>query len=339
MRSSALYRGLRCLWPQDGEANGPKMTFSRAAKSREIQAVYELTFRKSPDADVFRSSCADCRGRLHRCRPPRIQGSPFLPTQPTKRVSPVKKRILVANRGEIAIRLIRAIQELDYEAIAVYESPDMNSRHLRAADEAIWIGDGPRKDYLDVEKIIGTALRSGVTAIHPGYGFLAENPDLARACENAGLIFIGPPSKVIEDLGSKVMARKIMAEAGIAMVPGTENLSPGEKGLGEAMAFAAAIRFPDHAQGHLGRRRPRHPPDRKRESAAGAVSDRPGGGQGRLQRRFGLSRKGGDQSPPCRGADPCRQVRQHRPSGDPRLLDPAPQPEAGRDRPGLSDQP
>ena len=137
----------------------------------------------------------------------------------------MKKRILVANRGEIAIRLIRAIQELDYEAIAVYETPDMNSRHLRAADEAIWIGDGPRKDYLDVEKIIGTALRSGVTAIHPGYGFLAENPDLARACENAGLIFIGPPSEVIENLGSKVMARKIMAEAGIAMVPGTENLS------------------------------------------------------------------------------------------------------------------
>ena len=156
----------------------------------------------------------------------------------------MKKRILVANRGEIAIRLIRAIQELDYEAIAVYESPDMNSRHLRAADEAIWIGGGPRKDYLDVEKIIGTALRSGVTAIHPGYGFLAENPDLARACENAGLIFIGPPSKVIEDLGSKVMARKIMAEAGIAMVPGTENLSPGEKGLGEAMAFVAQYGFP-----------------------------------------------------------------------------------------------
>ena len=156
----------------------------------------------------------------------------------------MKKRILVANRGEIAIRLIRAIQELDYEAIAVYETPDRNSRHLRIADEAIWIGDGPRKDYLDVEKIIGTALRSNVCAIHPGYGFLAENPDLARACENAGLIFIGPPSKVIENLGSKVMARRIMADAGIAMVPGTENLPPGEKGLQVAMEFVASYGFP-----------------------------------------------------------------------------------------------
>lgn len=156
----------------------------------------------------------------------------------------MKIKILVANRGEIAIRLIRAIQELEYEAVAVYETPDKNSRHLRAADEAIWIGDGPRKDYLDVEKIIGTALRCGAVAIHPGYGFLAENPDLARACENAGLIFIGPPCDVIENLGSKVMARKIMAEAGIAMVPGTDNLSAGSKGLDEALAFADQYGYP-----------------------------------------------------------------------------------------------
>ncbi len=168
---------------------------------------------------------------------------PFLLPR-TERVATLKKRILVANRGEIAIRLIRAIQELDYEAIAIYETPDRNSRHLRLADEAIWIGDGPRKDYLDVEKIIGTALRSNVSAIHPGYGFLAENPDLARACENAGLVFIGPPSDVIENLGSKVMARRIMAEAGIAMVPGTENLPAGAKGLQVAMDFVARYGFP-----------------------------------------------------------------------------------------------
>ena len=96
----------------------------------------------------------------------------------------MKKRILVANRGEIAIRLIRAIQELDYDAIAVYETPDEMSRHIRIADEAILLGDGPRCDYLNIEKIIRAAKKSGACAIHPGYGFLAENPFFAKACEN-----------------------------------------------------------------------------------------------------------------------------------------------------------
>ncbi|RJX24078.1 MAG: acetyl-CoA carboxylase biotin carboxylase subunit, partial [Desulfobulbus sp.] len=139
-------------------------------------------------------------------------------------------KILVANRGEIAIRIIRAIQELSYEAVAIFETPDHESRHIRIANEAVWIGDGPRKDYLSIEKVIKAAKRSGAIAIHPGYGFLAENPLLAKACEDAGLIFIGPTSDVIEKLGNKVTARKIMAEAGIPMVPGTENLSPGDEG-------------------------------------------------------------------------------------------------------------
>ena len=153
-------------------------------------------------------------------------------------------KILVANRGEIAIRIIRAIQELSYEAVAIFESPDHESRHIRIANEAVWIGDGPRKDYLNIEKVIKAAKRSGAIAIHPGYGFLAENPLLAKACEEAGLIFIGPNSDVIEKLGNKVTARKIMAEAGIPMVPGTENLSPGEEGLREAAAFAEKYGYP-----------------------------------------------------------------------------------------------
>jgi acetyl-CoA carboxylase biotin carboxylase subunit len=156
----------------------------------------------------------------------------------------LKTKILVANRGEIAIRIIRAIQELNYEAVAIYETPDRDSMHIRSADEAVWIGHGPRCDYLNIDKVIAAAQKSGATAIHPGYGFLAENADFARACEKAGIIFIGPPSDVIDNLGNKVMARKIMAEAGIPMVPGTQNLQAGEAGLQEAVAFGKQYGYP-----------------------------------------------------------------------------------------------
>lgn len=154
------------------------------------------------------------------------------------------KKILVANRGEIAIRVIRAAQELGHKAVAIYETPDTDALHVRIADEAIWLGDGPRKDYLDIEKVIKAARKSGADAVHPGYGFLAENPDFAKACENAGLIFIGPTSEVITNLGNKVIARDIMANAKIPMVPGTQNLTQGEKGIEEALAFAAEYGYP-----------------------------------------------------------------------------------------------
>jgi pyruvate carboxylase subunit A len=154
------------------------------------------------------------------------------------------KKILVANRGEIAIRVIRAAQELGYKAIAIYETPDTDALHVRIADEAIWLGDGPRKDYLDIEKVIKAARKTGADAVHPGYGFLAENPDFAKACEDAGLIFIGPTSEVITNLGNKVIAREIMADANIPMVPGTPNLLPGDEGVEQALAFAAEYNYP-----------------------------------------------------------------------------------------------
>src|SRR3989339_106169 len=109
----------------------------------------------------------------------------------------LKKKILVANRGEIALRVIRAVQELGYTAVAVYETPDNDALHIRAADEAVWLGDGPRTDYLNIDKIIRSAKRLEVDAIHPGYGFLAENPDFSKACEDNGLVFIGPSFEVI----------------------------------------------------------------------------------------------------------------------------------------------
>lgn len=156
----------------------------------------------------------------------------------------MKTRILVANRGEIALRLIRAIQELDYEAIAVYETPDEMSKHIRIADEAVLLGDGPRCDYLNIDKVIRAAQKSGAAAIHPGYGFLAENPFFAKACEAAGIIFIGPGSEIINNLGNKVIARKIMKDAGIPMVPGTDNLSQGQKGIDEALLFGKSYGYP-----------------------------------------------------------------------------------------------
>lgn len=156
----------------------------------------------------------------------------------------MEKKILVANRGEIAIRIIRAIQELGHKAVAVYETPDNASLHIRIADEAIWLGDGPRCDYLSIEKIIKVAKDHEVDAIHPGYGFLAENPNFAKACEDNGIIFIGPSSDVILNLGNKVIARQIMADANIPMVPGTQNLSAGDEGLEEALAFAAEVKYP-----------------------------------------------------------------------------------------------
>jgi len=155
-----------------------------------------------------------------------------------------KKKILVANRGEIAIRVVRAIQELGHTAVAVYETPDNDALHIRTADEAVWLGDGPRSDYLNIEKVIKAAKKVGAHAIHPGYGFLAENPDFAKACEENGIIFVGPPSQVIRDLGDKVTARRIMQEAGIPLVPGTESLSPGDEGIQEAVEFCKRHGYP-----------------------------------------------------------------------------------------------
>ncbi len=156
----------------------------------------------------------------------------------------MKRKILVANRGEIAIRIIRAIQELGHIAVAVFEAPDEMSRHIRIADEAVLLGNGPRCDYLNIDKVIRAAKKTGADAIHPGYGFLAENPFFARACEAAEIIFIGPGSETIADLGNKVIARRIMAEANIPMVPGTADLSQGKEGVEEALSFAAMHGYP-----------------------------------------------------------------------------------------------
>ena len=162
------------------------------------------------------------------------------------------KKILIANRGEIALRIMRTVKELSLQAAVVYEKPDSESYHIRLADEAILIGDGPRKDYLDIDRIIWAARRCQADAIHPGYGFLAENADFPMACEKAGIIFIGPPPDVIRNLGDKVAARNIMQKANIPSIPGTANLPPGEPGVREAISFAAQVDYPMMLKASLG---------------------------------------------------------------------------------------
>ena len=154
------------------------------------------------------------------------------------------QKVLVANRGEIALRIIRTAKEMGLATAAVYEKPDSEAYFLRFADQAILIGDGPRKDYLNIDKIIWAAQKAGADAIHPGYGFLSENPDLAAACVDAGITFIGPPPKVISDLGNKVVARGIMEKASIPFVPGTGVLSDGDDGIREALAFGSQVGYP-----------------------------------------------------------------------------------------------
>ena len=148
------------------------------------------------------------------------------------------EKILVANRGEIAVRIMRSAQELGIKTVAIYEETDKDAFHITQGDEAICVGPGPRKDYLNIEGIIEAARKTGAQAIHPGYGFLAENPDFSKACTDAGLVFIGPPPEVIRNLGSKVIARQIAVDAGIPVIPATENLSPGGQGEEKDKMFA-----------------------------------------------------------------------------------------------------
>src|SRR5437879_524708 len=152
------------------------------------------------------------------------------------------KKILIANRGEIAIRITRACRELGIGAVAVFSEADRASLHVRLADEAYPIGPSPsRESYLRIDKLMDVARRADCDALHPGYGFLAENPELARACLAAGITFIGPAAEAMEQMGSKTAARQLARRAGVLTVPGV--VEPIE-GLEKASQLARGTGFP-----------------------------------------------------------------------------------------------
>ena len=146
------------------------------------------------------------------------------------------RKLLIANRGEIAVRIIRACREMGIATVAVYSEADEESLHTQLADEAICIGPGPSaQSYLNMEQIISATMVSGADAIHPGFGFLSENARFAELCEKCGITFVGPPSKVIRMLGNKKIARSTMIAAGVPVVPGSEgDVEDIETGLKEA---------------------------------------------------------------------------------------------------------
>src|SRR5215210_923750 len=157
------------------------------------------------------------------------------------------EKVLVANRGEIAVRVMRTLEEMGIGTVAVYSEADRDAPHVRRADEAYLLGPGPATEsYLVVDKILEVARQAGAEAVHPGYGFLAENAAFARACEEAGIVFIGPPPSAIDAMGSKTRAREIMAEAGVPIVPGTtepvESVEAARKVIADSIGYPVAVK-------------------------------------------------------------------------------------------------
>ena len=152
------------------------------------------------------------------------------------------QKILIANRGEIAIRVIRACKELQVSTVAVYSEADRAALHVRAADEAYCIGPAASQEsYLSIDRIIGASKRSGADAIHPGYGFLSENAEFAQRCEREGIVFIGPNPRAIRIMGNKTTSRVAVSEMGVALVPGMkENLTS----EAHAITWAEKLGFP-----------------------------------------------------------------------------------------------
>ena len=151
------------------------------------------------------------------------------------------QKILIANRGEIAVRIIRACKEMGITSVAIYSDADRLGLHVKKADESYFIGSDPLSGYLNAHRIVNIAVTSGCDAIHPGYGFLSENPEIAAICKRRGIKFIGPDAMVIKKMGDKIQARKAMIEAGVPVIPGSDgNINS----LEEAKLFADSIGYP-----------------------------------------------------------------------------------------------
>src|SRR3954466_11225759 len=157
------------------------------------------------------------------------------------------EKVLVANRGEIAIRIARTLREMAIASVAVYSELDRHAVHVERADEAYLLG-GPTaaESYLNVERILEVCRESGAQAVHPGYGFLAENAAFAKACEDAGVTFIGPPASAIEAMGSKTAARELMQKAEVPIAPGTtepvKDVDAARKIIDDSIGYPVAVK-------------------------------------------------------------------------------------------------
>ena len=213
---------------------------------------------------------------------------------------PIKK-LLIANRGEIALRILRAAREIGISSVAVHSTADANAMHVRLADESVCIGPpSAAESYLNAAAILSAAEITGAEAIHPGYGFLAENADFAQMVVEHGFIFVGPDPQHIRMMGDKVTAKQAVAAAGIPTVPGSDGAvtddADGDRGGPED-------RLPGPDQGGGRRRRPRHERGAQRGRARGRPAQHPQRGPRRLRRRAGLSR---EVSSTTRGTSSCR---------------------------------
>jgi Acetyl/propionyl-CoA carboxylase, alpha subunit len=152
------------------------------------------------------------------------------------------KKVLVANRGEIAVRIIRSLKEMGIKTVAIYSTADRENLHVQLADEAVCVGGPqPTDSYLNIKNILSAAIGTGAQAIHPGYGFLSENAEFAQMCEDCGLIFIGPKSKMIDQMGNKEHARQLMMAHGVPVTPGSKDFI---KDADEAKKIAAKVGYP-----------------------------------------------------------------------------------------------
>jgi len=174
------------------------------------------------------------------------------------------QKILIANRGEIAVRVARTCREMGIRTVAIFSDADRAALHVRSCDEAVRVGPPPsRESYLAIENVIAAARQTRADAIHPGYGFLSENAAFARACRDAGLIFVGPPPEAMEEMGEKTRARRKVSAAGVPIVPGLkEPIAEGEEE--KAKRYAKQIGYPIllrreawGRRGRTGRARPR----------------------------------------------------------------------------------
>ena len=237
-------------------------------------------------------------------------------------------KILIANRGEIALRIMRTARRLGYGVVAVYSDADRDALHVREADQAVRIGEAlPAQSYLRIEAIIAAAKASGADAVHPGYGFLAENEDFAQACRDAGLVFIGPSPEAIRAMGNKAGAKDIMQKAGVPCVPGYQGADQSDAVM---LAEAKKIGFPvmiKAVAGGGGR-------GMRLVADAAAFPDALRSARSEAQGAFGdpnvILERAIVRSPPHRNPGVRRPLPQRRPSRRARLLGAAAAPEADR---------